>query len=219
MPDIVVPYNVPYVCQFASRELVQNFINKTQSLETDPRWAHYGAATPQEYAHWALRSCGVVCVKMAVDGLSGADSGSVMDWVKKGLAIDGYLTGVRPDRPDQRVEYGWKHDALAQLAINAGYRAVLASDLKIDDTKNITNAGSLLIASVSSQLGELDAPVTRSSGHLVVILGVSANDTGQATHVILHNPSGRTQVMQETAQIPVERFRVGFSGRGIIVSG
>ena len=113
MPDVTVPYGVPYICQFASPTLVKAFIDGERALESDPEWVAYGADSPEEYAHWAKRSCGVVCIKMAVDGLCGIDSGPVMAWVRAGLAVDGYLAEQRAER---RVEIGWKHDALAQLA-------------------------------------------------------------------------------------------------------
>src|SRR5574341_1130829 len=175
MPDLTVPYAIPYVCQFASRDLVHAFLNEGRDVSTDPHWREYGADSPEEYAHWALRACGVVCVKMAVDGLTGQPSGTVMEWVRAGLALDGYLVERRPDRPDKRVEKGWKHAALAQLANEAGCQARLAADLSMDDLAAEIMAGHVLIASVSSELGE-EVPITRRSGHLVVVYGVGLDD-------------------------------------------
>ena len=44
MADIIVPFDLPYVCQFASPELVHAFVYGEQEIESDPRWAEYGAA-------------------------------------------------------------------------------------------------------------------------------------------------------------------------------
>ncbi len=66
---LIAAYTPPSYCQFASPELVQAFINGERDLLSDPNWAEYGAESPEEYAHWALRACGVVCVKM-LDGAS-----------------------------------------------------------------------------------------------------------------------------------------------------
>ena len=74
--------SIPYACQFASRELVRDFLEEGRPLESDPAWQTYGAQSPAEYAHWALRSCGVVCVKMAVEGLAGLTPRPVMEWVQ-----------------------------------------------------------------------------------------------------------------------------------------
>lgn len=215
MPEITVPYPVPYTCQYASPEQVREFVADPAALLTDPNWASYGAASPAEYAHWARRSCGVVCVKMAADALTGAPGAPVMDWVRAGLALDGYLTEPNPDHPDRRVERGWKHAALARLAANRGLQAHRAAHLALDDLAAHVRAGRLVIASVSAELGD-DGPVTRHAGHLVLVYGVEHNGS-EVTGVILHNPSGRTPALQAGARIPAGRFRSAFSGRGIVV--
>lgn len=214
MPDLTVSYPVPYTCQFASPELVHAFLHGERALETDPNWAAYGASSPQEYAHWALRACGVVCVKMAVEGLTGQRAGPAMDWVRAGLAADGYLTEQRPDRP---VEKGWKHTALARLARDHGLHACLISELALSDLVAHIRADRVIIASVTSELGE-DGPLTRRSGHLVLVTGVAIDGKGGAIEaVIVHNPSGRTPDLQANARIPTARFAQGFSGRGIVI--
>jgi hypothetical protein len=204
---------IPYACQFASPELVWEFINKTRDLKTDPRWNEYGTASPEEYAHWAMRSCGVVCVKMAVEGLAGITPRPVMDWVREGLAIDGYLTEIRADRP---VEIGWKHAALADLAKRHGLQTELAAHLTVDDAAAHLEADRLIIASVTSELGE-DAPITRRNGHLIVVYGAALDSQGGVESVFAHNPSGRRPELRAGASIPVGRFKEGFSGRGIVI--
>lgn len=213
MATLSVSYTIPYTCQFASPELVRDLIYKQIPLEQDPHWADYGAATPQEYAHWALRACGVVCVKMAVEGITGRPSGTVMDWVKAGLTLDGYITDQRTDRP---AEVGWKHATLARLATRHGCQAQLVAGQTLDDVAQHLQSDRLLIASVTSELGE-DTPPTRRNGHLVVVYGLTLTKQGAQESVVLHNPSGRTAALQSGALIPAGRFAAGFSGRGIIV--
>jgi len=213
MSTLTISTPIPYACQFASPELVWEFINKTRNLASDPRWAEYGADTPDEYRHWAMRSCGVVCVKMAVEGLAGIAPRPVMDWVREGLSIDGYLTEIRADRP---VEMGWKHAALAELARRHGLHAELASRLTLDDLDERLRADRLIIASVTSELGE-DAPITRQNGHLIVVYGAELDSSSQVQGVVAHNPSGRRPELQAGASIPAGRFMEGFSGRGIVI--
>lgn len=217
MSDLTATTPVPYTCQFASPGLVRAFVRGEHPLADDPNWPGYGAASPEEYAHWARRSCGVVCVKMAVEALAGVEPRPVMDWVRAGLALDGYLTEIRPDRPERSIEKGWKHAALAALAREHGLHAHLASGLTLAGLAAHLRAGRLVIASVSSELGE-DGPITRRSGHLVLVFGVTLGAGGQVESVILHNPSGRTPALQAGARIPAARFEQGFSGRGIVVS-
>ena len=216
MSKTVIPYTIPYTCQFASRDRVREFVAERRLLLSDGLWADYGADSPNEYAHWSLRSCGVVCVKMVIEGLGG-ERRSVMDYVHEGLAIEGYLTTIRDDRPDQIVEIGWKHSALAQLIRNAGYDARLIAEIGLDDICAHLEAGGILIGSVTSQLGEVGVEPTRQSGHLVVVVGFSLDESEEVESVIIHNPSGRTRRLQESAPIPVERFMAGFSGRGIVI--
>jgi hypothetical protein len=88
----------------------------------------------------------------------------------------------------------------------------------VSNLPELVRRNCLLIASVSSELGEADRPITRSSGHLVVVLGVELDERGAASAVIVHNPSGRTPAMQSHAHIGAERFAQAFSGRGVLVS-
>lgn len=212
-----VSYHIPYTCQYASPELVRAFIYGERETSSDPRWADYGANSSEEYAHWALRSCGVVCVKMAVEGITGQPIVPVMDWVRAGLALDGYLVELRADRKDRPIEKGWKHNALVQLARQRGCQAELATRLTLDEIAAHIQANRIVIASVSSELGEA-GPITRRSGHLVVIYGVVLDEHDQTNQMILHNPSGRTAPFQQGARIPAARFIEAASGRGIIVS-
>ncbi len=216
MLQFLAPYPIPYVCQFATPGLVHAFLYEGHPIERDPAWRSYGAHSPQEYAYWAVRSCGVVCVKMAVEGITGASPRPVMDWIMAGLALDGYLTELRPDRPDRPVEKGWKHAALAALAVSRGCRAWLAAGLTLADVVSHLRQRCVVIASVTSELGE-DGPLTRSSGHLVVVYGAEIDPAGTAAAVIVHNPSGRTAALQAGARIPAVRFMQGFSGRGIVI--
>jgi hypothetical protein len=216
MVDLRVPYELPYVCQFASPELVHAFVYGEREIESDPRWAEYGAVDAAEYAHWARRSCGVVCIKMAVEGITGFTPQPVMDWVREGLAINGYLTELRADRPERPIEKGWKHASLAELAQRHGCPAALIRDVTAADLAAQVRAGRVVIASVSSEMGE-DGEITRNSGHLVLVIGVAMDAAGRIVEVIVHNPSGRMSALQCGARLAVERFMRGFSGRGIAI--
>jgi hypothetical protein len=187
-----------------------------QHPENDPRWEEYGAETPEEYGYWSLRSCGVVAVKMIVEGLTGAKPETVMTWINAGLELDGYLTEIRPDRTDKRVEIGWKHSVLAELAREHGLAAELASEMDMRTLVEHIRAGRIVLASVSPELGG-EGPVTRSSGHLVVLFGAVLDGGGEVQSMVVHNPSGRTPALRQGAQIAARRFLKGFSGRGIVI--
>lgn len=209
-----VPYPVPYTCQFATPELVADFLFAGRPLDTDPNWPAYGVQSPEQYAHWAMRSCGVVCVKMVAEGL-GAPQATVMDWIETGLALDGYLTDRRRERS---VEIGWKHSALAELAQRGGFYAETMSGLGVANLVALIRKGHCFVASISSEIGEgADTPITRRNGHLVVVHGFAEDADKNVTHLVVHNPSGRSSELRADAHVPIARFAQAFSGRGIAI--
>jgi hypothetical protein len=78
-----LPYPVPYYAQVASLELAEAIFNQGMDPAQDPRWAESGADTPQEYAYWVERACGVACLKMCVEALGGPVR-SLVDWGRWG---------------------------------------------------------------------------------------------------------------------------------------
>jgi hypothetical protein len=207
-----LPYPVPYYCQIASPELVNSFFTDGVDPILDPRWEETGAATPQEYAYWVERACGIVCVKMCVEAFNGPIHNQ-MEWIKKGLAVEGYLITKNEEGVEQEI--GWVHSRLALLIQNEGFFAAPAK-ASVTGIYDVLNQGKLVIASVSYELGT-PFPITRKGGHLVVIVGVdSKNNVPQK--FIIHNPSGRKTELQANASIPVERFEAAFSGRVVIAS-
>jgi hypothetical protein len=210
MSEIIVSYAVSYVCQFTSPDLVADFIYERRPLEADPRWREYGAQSLEEYAHRSRRSCVVVCVKMAVEAITRQEAKPIMEWVQAGLLVGGYLTEIREDRP---VEKGWKHASLAEMAGRNSCSAKLISESAIADLAEYIRSDRLIIASVSSELGEA-GPITRNSGHLVVVYAVEVNDHGGVTHIRLHNPSGRSPQLQASALLAPPDYRGTHQGGG-----
>ena len=208
-----VSYPVPYAAQLASPELAYAFFAQGMNPALDPRWAESGAESPAEYAYWVDRACGIACVKMCVEALGGPQR-RLLDWVRDGLALDGYL--VAEDENGQPVEKGWVHRALAELIQRAGFHAQprpagepeLLAWLRQDQ---------MVIASVSYEIGD-NLPITRKGGHLVVLHGADLDADEQVQAWIVHNPSGRHAETRTGARIPRERFAQAFSGRVILVS-
>src|SRR5512138_753865 len=91
---IRLPYSVPYYAQIASPELAESIFVQGMDPAKDPRWAESGAESPEEYAYWVERACGVACLKMCVEA-AGGPVRSLVDWARLGLERGGYL--VRPD--------------------------------------------------------------------------------------------------------------------------
>jgi hypothetical protein len=212
--EISLPYIVPYYSQVATPELAFQIFSHELSPWSDPNWGETGAETQEEYAYWVERSCGIACVKMCVEALGGPRL-SMMDWIRRALAIGGYLEKVENGT---RVELGWIHQALADLIEGEDISAYPAA-ATLDEISAHLQQQRLLIASVSYQLGTYEA-ITRKGGHLVVVKGAWCSlDTPAVPHgLVIHNPSGRYLELQMDACIPADRFRAAYSGR-VVVAG
>jgi hypothetical protein len=209
---IHLPYTVPYYAQIASPELAEAIFTQGMDPVLDPRWAESGAATPQEYAYWVERACGVACLKMGVEALGGPRY-SLVEWARRGMERGGYL--IRTDDYGDSQEIGWVHSALAGMAREVGLRAE-ARSAGLTEIVHFLQKETLVIASVSFEAGDDRLPISRQGGHLMVVTGAETEgDTPLAFFV--NNPSGRRANLQSGARLPVERFAPAYSGRIILI--
>lgn len=209
--NVHLSYQVPYYAQIASPELATPIFVEGMNPVLDPRWAESGASSPEEYAYWVERACGIACVKMCVEALGGPRR-AMMEWIAAGLERNGYLIKEKED--GQKVEVGWIHRSLAELISSQGFRAQPATATLMEIIKHLQQ-DRMVIASVSYEVGDL-IPVTKKGGHLVVVTGADCTDE-EAAAFYLNNPSGRRGELQAGACIPAERFAEGYTGRVIVV--
>ncbi len=205
-----LPYPVPYYAQIASPELAEAIFVQGFDPVLDPRWAESGAETPEEYAYWVERACGVACLKMCVEALGG-EKISLMDWIRIGLEQGGYL--VRYDESGASYEVGWVHSVLATMARTRGIRSE-ARAASLDDIISLLRQKNVVIASISYEAGDDHLSITKKGGHLAVVIGVEYDECGPLAFLI-NNPSGRRIELQAGARIPMERFAQAYSGRVI----
>lgn len=210
---IRLPYPVPYYAQVASPELAESIFVNGMDPAQDPRWAESGAETPQEYAYWVERACGVACLKMCVEAVGGPRR-SLVEWARLGLKRSGYL--IHQNTADDSVhEVGWVHGALAEMAQEIGLTAE-ARPASVKEIPVYLRQGCMVIASVSYEAGDDRLPITRQGGHLMVVIGVECMD-GQPQAFYVNNPSGRRTELQAGARLPLERFAPAYSGRIIVI--
>lgn len=203
---------MPYFAQIASPELAGAIFVEGLDPARDPRWAESGAASPQEYAYWVERACGVACLKMAVEALGGPVR-PLLEWARLGVARGGYL--VRPGADGRPQEVGWVHGALAALAREAGLAAD-ARPASLEELVAELRRGRLVIASVSYEAGDDRLAITHRGGHLMVVTGAELRG-GSPIAFWVNNPSGRRAELQAGARLGVERFAQAYSGRVIVV--
>jgi hypothetical protein len=213
LETIRLPYPVPYYAQVASPELAESiFVNGLDPVN-DPRWAESGAETPQEYAYWVERACGVACLKMCMEA-AGRPNRLLVDWARLGFERGGYL--IRHNEIDGSTqEIGWVHRALVEMAQEAGLTAE-SSPASLDEITEYLRQGKIVIASVSYEVGDDHLNITQQGGHLVVVIGAESVD-GHPQAFYVNNPSGRRAELQAGARLSLERFAAAYSGRIITI--
>ena len=212
LETIRLPYPVPYYAQIASPELAESIFVFGMDPALDPRWAESGAESPQEYAYWVERACGVACLKMCVEAVGGPIR-SLVDWARLGLERGGYL--VRQDAEGNPHEVGWIHSVLVNMAEESGMTAE-AHPASIEEITAYLRQGRMVIASVSYEAGDDRLPITHQGGHLMVVIGADCLDSHPLAFYV-NNPSGRRVELQAGARLSIERFAAAYSGRVIVI--
>lgn len=203
-----VPYDVPYVPQFASATLINDYIHHGFGGWNDPNWQAFGSQDPADQDFWSHRICALACLKMAIEANT-RHRPTLWQLVQQGLSYNGYLVH---DDQGKLVDEGWYVDVQIKLAndygiemVGHGYVPMLAMCQPILD-------GHLVAAAVSPELGERKPKWWRYGGHLVLIYGFEWRN-GRLRSYHLHNPSGRYPELQASAVIPASRFSKLFAFR------
>lgn len=194
---------VPVLTQYASPDLIPDFVSGRRTVASDPAWADSGAASPAEYAFWAGRSCGPTCLQMLLGHL-GRDVPSlhtiVADCCSVGaFVVDGDQVGGLYYQPF--VEY---------LRTRYGLDATVRADLPLAELTDRLAAGELAIVSVHKRIRyAATAPVDRG-GHLVLAYGYADES------ICFNNPSGHIATARR-ATMHRSRFDRFYAGRGITI--
>ncbi|SEL86636.1 C39 family peptidase [Streptacidiphilus jiangxiensis] len=201
--EITATGTVPYCSQFGSPELVPELISGTLAAQDDPRWAESGASTPQEYAWWCRRVCGMACLRMALLHWRGSAPGTV-ELAHQCVAAGGYVVD------GERVE-GLIYAPFARYAGERwGLAATVETSLDPAGIRAHLDAGRLPMLSVHPSIRTLNPEPPFRGGHLV--LAVDHDD--EALYV--NNPSGYPG-SQHYARVPwadLDRF---FARRGVVL--
>jgi hypothetical protein len=208
---VLLPYSIPYYAQVASPGMAEDIFVHGLDPVKDPRWAESGADSPEEYAYWVERACGVACLKMCVEALDGPEI-SLVEWARRGLQRGGYL--IRQTEDGRMHEVGWVHSALARMAQEQGLQAE-ARPANLQELVSLLEAGWLVVASVSYEAGDDHLQITHKGGHLMVVFGAVVEGT-DPQFFLVNNPSGRRAELQAGASLPAARFEEAFSGRVIV---
>src|SRR5260370_40311145 len=163
-----------------------------------------------------MRACGVACLKMCLEALATLPQFPTMiELIRKGVDLGGYIVH---NEQGEFIDFGWYYQPLVRLGEDYGLRGSVCKTLTIDEICSHLVAGSLVIASVSAEIGERDSdtPITKRGGHLVLVHGFEWSQQG-CEALLLHNPSGRFLELQANAVVSFSRFSDAFAGRGFVI--
>lgn len=211
-----LPFNIPYVSQYASAERAEEFVKNEELLKTDLRWREFGAANLDEYVFWATKLCGMACFKMILLSLGGLASKLAPTLVvlgKQAMAAGCYL----PDPKNPKRLVGLLHQPFLRFAKDFGFSGELIWHIGPYAVANEIAKNNFVIASVSNQIRHASACPDSKQGHLVLVHGFQVSG-GEVQGFYIHNPSGFFGISQENHFVPVEDFLSCFSGRIIVLS-
>ncbi|WEB44195.1 C39 family peptidase [Streptomyces yunnanensis] len=199
-----VIHPVPYHSQWASPELVPALLAGTTSATEDPRWPEYGARTPEEYAWWSWRLCGMACLRMALEFWRHS-APTAMELAAECLDAGAYVRHAEG-------LHGLIYAPFAAYAERRwGLSAESRPDLPREEIPALVGAGRLVLLSVHPSIRDADPEPPRRGGHLVLAVGVTPD------HVVIHNPSGLPGHSQEFAHVEWRRLDRVYAGRGVVL--
>ncbi|MBV6698190.1 C39 family peptidase [Kitasatospora aureofaciens] len=204
MVDEAVVHEVPYYSQWESAELVRAIIDGELNAAEDPRWGQSGAATPEEYAWWSWRLCGVACLRMALDYWWGL-APTALALAEECVAAGAYVR-------DGDSLRGLIHTPFAAYVRQRWGLAAQARELTPEELAAEVAGGRLAMVSVHPSIRDPEGPEpVRRGGHLVLAVGATS------TALVIHNPSGFPGGSQAFAHVPWRSFGPFYAGRGIVL--
>ena len=181
-----------------------------------PNWKKLGFKNREDAQYWQDSSCGILCLKMAMDGYLIAESKplspSIAKIIQKGVKIGAYDDSV-----------GWSHQGLVRLAKEFGFSA--NNYVKSDDAdiKETLENDALAIVSIKwafknkKSLKEKVLFWKKYGGHLALVIGYKENNDGNLEGFYVHHTSTTDTYNWEKRFIPVEEFKQGFTSRFITI--
>lgn len=199
------PSPVPYYAQWESPDLVPEIIAGTRRAADDPNWQKSGADSPQEYAYWSWRLCGMACLRMVLDHWRGIAPAPVQ------LAQECLEAGAYVRHEDGRLD-GLSYAPFAAYArARWGLFAESRPELPVEDISRQLGEGRLVMLSVHPSIRALDPAPPHRGGHLVLAVASGPE------HVFVHNPSGFPDGSQRDARVAWADLGRFYAGRGVVL--
>lgn len=198
--------NVPYFCQWESRDLAKKILTKQITTDDDPNWKASGAKTKKEYEAWSWSACGMACTKMILASRIGKVV-PIVELGKKCAEYGGYTMPIE-------ASVGLLYKPYVKFAAKEfGWKSKIVEGMSQQEIMYALSKGDFVIASVSPLIRDPKSDPKTRGGHLVLMTGYDASKQ----EFYLHNPSGISKSTQKYAVVSFHDFKKFFSGRGIVI--
>ncbi|MGW3958028.1 C39 family peptidase [Streptomyces sp. NPDC004752] len=197
---------VPYYAQWETPELVEQIITGQVSAAHDPAWAASGATTPDEYAWWSRRLCGMACLRMALHHYTRASPPRAMDLARDYTAVGAYV-----HRPDGGLDGLIYTPFAAHTRRHHALDAQIHTDFPLHQVAGHIRAGHLVMLSVHPSVRTSDTTPPHTGGHLVLAVGTAPGT------LTVHNPSGFHGRSQQFVTLPLKTLDRFYAHRGIVL--
>jgi hypothetical protein len=198
---------IPYRSQYASPELVAEFVAGRLPLADDPRWQESGALDREEYVRWARCGCGMACLQMILEG-RGEPVPPLAELGRRAIAYGAYEAA--PARGFGPLIYAGFTDF---VAAEFDLRARVAAPLTLGELLAVVRGDEVVLASVSVEIRALPDQPHRRGGHLVLVIDVSPD----GRRVCFHDPAGERPQSSRRVWLERELFGRYYADRGVAV--
>jgi hypothetical protein len=206
IPEDFKHENVPYFCQWESKDLAGKILAKEISTDDDPKWKASGAKDKKEYNAWSWSACGMACTKMIL----AYRTGQVLPIVELGKKCAKYGGYTMPLESSVGLLY---KPYIKFVSEEFGWKAKIVESMSMNEVMQELGQGNFIIVSVSPLIRNPKSQPKTKGGHLVLMTGYDKSKG----EFYIHNPSGTSKSSQEYAAVSFDDFKKFFSGRGIVI--
>lgn len=168
-----------------------------------------GFSDLEEAKYWEDSSCGVLCLKMAIDSFCPTKKDILIsDYIKVGLSLKSYTH-----------KDGWSHLGLVELAKYFGFNAKREGKVESENLKDFLNQRGLPIVSIKwafrqdKKLKERLLFWKKYGGHMALITGYEVEPSG----FYVHHTSTIPEYNWQNRFISIEQFNDAFTGRCVVI--
>ena len=197
---------MPYASQWQDLDANRAIIRDGVPPGELPGWHEQGYPWRSAFDFWSYRACGIACLESVLDHAGIARPG------RYELICDAVAAGAYRANDAGGVDGLIYHPFGAWVHGRFDLECEVMAPVPLEQLLGRLTPTSMVIASVSSEIRDLDCRPARRGGHLVLVTG--RTEEGE---VVFHNPSGVDDSAVD-ARLSGTRFDEFFAERGMVLT-